>query len=182
LAVSVNGPSLPFSFRQPVRGHRDGALTYFKGCFAWAARSRLPEVIQSGRMMKRHLPWILNHPRSRHTNALTEALNARIQDFRYRALGCLAAATSAERSYSTAAISTSSHSKNPEARVGIAGVRRARYGRGPSGFLWLSRGGASGVFAGGILRWSERWRRGVRQMPSPIRSVRASSHCLRRGP
>ena len=63
------------------------ALKYFRRWYAWAIRSRLPEMIQSARMMKRHLPWILNYLRFRHTNALTEGLNAKIQELKYRARG-----------------------------------------------------------------------------------------------
>ena len=37
--------------------------------------------------MKRYLPWILNYLRHRHTNAGAEALNAKIQEDKYRARG-----------------------------------------------------------------------------------------------
>lgn len=61
-------------------------MKFFRRWYAWAIPSRLPEI-ESARMMQRHLPWILNYLRHRHTNALTERLNAKIQEIKYRARG-----------------------------------------------------------------------------------------------
>lgn len=66
---------------------RAWALKFFRRWYAWAIRSRLPAMIASARMMKRHLPWILNYLRHRHTNALTEGINSKIQEIKYRARG-----------------------------------------------------------------------------------------------
>lgn len=64
---------------------RTWAIKFFRRWYAWAIRSRLPEMIRTARTMKRYLPWILNYLRFRHTNALTEGLNAKIQEIKYRA-------------------------------------------------------------------------------------------------
>lgn len=63
------------------------ALRYFRQWFFWATHSRLPAVIRVARMMKRYLPGIVAYLRHRHTNALTEALNSKIQEIKYRARG-----------------------------------------------------------------------------------------------
>lgn len=66
---------------------RTWAMKYFRRWYNWAIRSRLPEMVRSAQMMKRHLPWILNYLRFRHTNAMTEGLNSKIQEIKYRARG-----------------------------------------------------------------------------------------------
>lgn len=63
------------------------ALKYFTRWYAWAIRSRLAPIIQVAQMMKRYLYGILAYLRHRYTNALTEALNAKIQEIKYRARG-----------------------------------------------------------------------------------------------
>lgn len=63
------------------------ALKYFRRWYAWAVRSQLPPMIRVAKMMKRHLPGILAYLRNRRTNALSEALNAKIQEIKYRARG-----------------------------------------------------------------------------------------------
>jgi len=63
------------------------AVKYFKRWYAWAVRSRLPPMIKVAKMMKRYLPGILRFLRNRRTNALTEGLNANIQEIKYRARG-----------------------------------------------------------------------------------------------
>lgn len=63
------------------------ARKYFKKWYFWATHSRLAPMIRVARMMKRHLEGILNFLRHRTTNALTEALNSKIQEIKYRARG-----------------------------------------------------------------------------------------------
>lgn len=63
------------------------AVKYFQRWYAWAVRSRLPPMIRVAKMMKRYLPGILRYLRNRRTNALTEGLNAKIQEIKYRARG-----------------------------------------------------------------------------------------------
>lgn len=63
------------------------ALKYFRKWYFWATHSRLPAVIRVAKMMKRYLPGILAFLRHRTTNALTESLNAQIQEIKYRARG-----------------------------------------------------------------------------------------------
>jgi transposase len=63
------------------------ALKYFQQWYGWAVRSRLAPMIQVARMMKHYLSGILAYLRHRYTNALTEALNAKIQEIKYRARG-----------------------------------------------------------------------------------------------
>jgi transposase len=63
------------------------ALKYFRRWYGWAVRSRLAPIIRVARMMKRYLSGILAYLRHRYTNALTEALNAKIQEIKYRARG-----------------------------------------------------------------------------------------------
>jgi transposase len=63
------------------------AAKYFKRWYYWATHSRLPAMIRVAKMMKHYLWGILAYLRHRHTNALTEALNAKIQEIKYRARG-----------------------------------------------------------------------------------------------
>lgn len=63
------------------------ALKYFRRWYGWAVRSRLAPMIRVARMMKHYLAGILAYLRHRYTNALTEALNAKIQEIKYRARG-----------------------------------------------------------------------------------------------
>lgn len=63
------------------------ARKYFRRWYFWATHSRLPAVVRVAKTMKRYLEGILAYLRHRHTNALTEALNAKIQEIKYRARG-----------------------------------------------------------------------------------------------
>lgn len=67
--------------------YRAWALKYFQRWYFWATHSQLPAMIRVAKTMKRYLPWILNYLRHRHTNAGAEALNAKIQEVKYRARG-----------------------------------------------------------------------------------------------
>ncbi len=44
-------------------------------------------MIRVAKTMKRYLPWILNYLRHHSTNAGAEAMNAEIQEVKYRARG-----------------------------------------------------------------------------------------------
>jgi len=63
------------------------ALKYFTRWYGWAIRSRLEPMKRVARMMRRYLDGILAYLRHPYTNALTEALNAQIQEIKYRARG-----------------------------------------------------------------------------------------------
>jgi transposase len=67
--------------------YRGWALKYFKRWYYWATHSQLRPMIRVARTMKRYLPWILNYLRSQSTNAGAEAINAKIQEVKYRARG-----------------------------------------------------------------------------------------------
>lgn len=63
------------------------AAKYFRKWYFWATHSRLPAIIKVAKMMKRHLDGILAFLKYRITNALTESLNSKIQEIKYRARG-----------------------------------------------------------------------------------------------
>lgn len=63
------------------------ATKFFQRWYAWAVRSRLGPVIQAAKMMKHYLYGILGYLQHPYTNALTESLNAKIQEIKYRARG-----------------------------------------------------------------------------------------------
>lgn len=67
--------------------YRGWALKYFKRWYYWATHSRLKPMIRVAKTMKRYLTWILNYLRNRSTNAGAEAMNAKIQEVKYRARG-----------------------------------------------------------------------------------------------
>lgn len=62
------------------------AKKYFARWYFWATHSQLPPV-RAAKTMKRHLSGILAYLKHPYTNALTEALNAKIQLIKYRARG-----------------------------------------------------------------------------------------------
>ena len=63
------------------------ARKYFTRWYGWAMRSRLEPIKRVARMMRRYLDGILAYLDHPYTNALTEALNAKIQEIKYRARG-----------------------------------------------------------------------------------------------
>lgn len=71
-----------WTYRSPYWAHR-----YFQRWYAWAVRSQLAPIIAAAKMMKRYLYGILGYLRHKHTNALAEALNAKIQEIKRRARG-----------------------------------------------------------------------------------------------
>lgn len=64
-----------------------GALRYFKQWYGWASRSRLPEMVRAAKTVRHYLYGIVNYTTHRYTNARTEAMNAKIQELKYRARG-----------------------------------------------------------------------------------------------
>lgn len=63
------------------------ALKYFRKWYFWATHSRLEPVIKAAKTIKRHLPNILTYLKHRITNALSEALNAKIEKVKRMACG-----------------------------------------------------------------------------------------------
>ena len=66
---------------------RGWALKFFRRWYYWATHSQLPPLIRVAKTMKRYLTWILNYLPNRSTNAGAEAMNAKIQEVKYRARG-----------------------------------------------------------------------------------------------
>ncbi len=64
-----------------------GALRFFKNWYGWAMRSRLEPVKRAARTIRHYLPSIVSFTQLRYTNARTEAMNAKIQEIKYRARG-----------------------------------------------------------------------------------------------
>jgi len=69
-----------YRYERPARKH-------FRWWQNWAARSRLPAMIEAGRMLKRRFENIVTYIRHRVTNATSESLNAKIQWVKYTARG-----------------------------------------------------------------------------------------------
>jgi transposase len=65
----------------------EDARQHFKRWYYWATHSRLNPIIRVAKMMKKYLQGILNYLKSRLTNALTEWMNAKIQEIKLRAKG-----------------------------------------------------------------------------------------------
>lgn len=63
------------------------ALKFFRKWYGWATRSRLQPMITAARTLKHYLYGVLAFIRHPYTNALTESLNAKIQEIKYRARG-----------------------------------------------------------------------------------------------
>jgi transposase len=55
--------------------------------YGWSWRSRIPELIEFGRSLKKHMAGILRHFKSRLTSGPIEAVNAKIQEVNRRPRG-----------------------------------------------------------------------------------------------
>lgn len=66
---------------------REEAETYFNQWYAWAIRSRLEPIRKKAKMLKRHLPELLNWCAHHITNAVSEGINSRIQSIKSAARG-----------------------------------------------------------------------------------------------
>ncbi len=84
----------------------DEALATFRRWYFWATHSQLPAIVQAAKTLKRWLWGILRYHLYRFTNAMTEGVNSKIQQIKYRARGYRNRRTSGSRSCSTAADST----------------------------------------------------------------------------
>ncbi|HVJ80582.1 MAG TPA: ISL3 family transposase [Planctomycetia bacterium] len=67
--------------------YRTSAESFFQRWYGWAIRSRLEPMKRAARMLRRHLPGLLNYFRHRITNAAAEGFNSVIQSLRYAARG-----------------------------------------------------------------------------------------------
>ena len=67
--------------------HQGWALRFFAKWYAWATESELPPIVRVAETMKRYIRWILHYLRNHLTNAGAEAMNAKIQEVKYRARG-----------------------------------------------------------------------------------------------
>lgn len=63
------------------------AMKFFRKWYFWATHSRLVPVIKAARTIKRHLTNILTYLKHRITNALSEALNSKIEKVKRMACG-----------------------------------------------------------------------------------------------
>ena len=63
------------------------ATRHWKRWYFWATHSRLPPVIETARMIPRHLPNVMTFFAHRLTNAVTEGLNSKIQTIKKMACG-----------------------------------------------------------------------------------------------
>ena len=63
------------------------AKKFFARWYWWATHSRLPSIVKAAKTLKSYLYGILAFTRFPYTNARTEAVNAKIQEIKYRARG-----------------------------------------------------------------------------------------------
>jgi len=63
------------------------ALKFFQRWYFWATHSRLHPIIKAAKTIKKHLNNILTYLKHRITNALSEALNARVEKIKRMACG-----------------------------------------------------------------------------------------------
>lgn len=66
---------------------REEAEEYFAQWYSWAIRSRIEPIKKKAKMLKRHLPELLNWCSHHVTNAVSEGLNSRIQAIKSAARG-----------------------------------------------------------------------------------------------
>jgi transposase len=66
---------------------RDEGMKIFTKWYGWVARSRLPAMKKAAKTLKHYLSGILAYIEQPYTNAMTEGLNSKIQEIKYRARG-----------------------------------------------------------------------------------------------
>lgn len=71
-----------FNYQQVKR-----ASDFFRGWFGWASRSRLRPIVRLAHTLKRRLDTLLNYCKWPISNAVSEALNSKIQWIKYTARG-----------------------------------------------------------------------------------------------
>tara|TARA_B110000305_G_scaffold224848_1_gene270798 strand:+ start:149 stop:1396 length:1248 start_codon:yes stop_codon:yes gene_type:complete len=74
-------------FWQPHLSRGEAEEYFFDKWYSWAIRSRLEPIKKVARMLKRHLPELLNWCEHHITNAVSEGLNSRIQTIKSAARG-----------------------------------------------------------------------------------------------
>jgi transposase len=67
--------------------HRGWAVRHWKRWYFWATHSRLAPVIETARLIHRHLPNVLTYFAHPITNAVSEGLNSKIQTIKKMAYG-----------------------------------------------------------------------------------------------
>jgi len=67
--------------------NREAAHEFFNGWYRSAVRCHMQPIKKVARMLKEHLPGLLNFAEHRITNALSESLNSRIQSIKTAARG-----------------------------------------------------------------------------------------------
>ncbi len=66
---------------------KSAALQLFSEWYAWVIRSRLAPMKKAAKTLKYYLAGILAYAEKPYTNAMTEGLNSKIQEIKYRARG-----------------------------------------------------------------------------------------------
>jgi len=61
--------------------------TYLKNWYFWATHSRIPQIIEAAKTIKRHWKGVLNYFKSRINNGILEGLNSLIQAAKAKARG-----------------------------------------------------------------------------------------------
>jgi transposase len=84
---TVRAYHLRLAFQELFRQPRPKAKAYLESWCGWAARSRIPAMIEAARTMRRHLAGILRWFTSRISNGLVEAINGLIQSAIARSRG-----------------------------------------------------------------------------------------------
>jgi transposase len=67
--------------------HEGTARKHFDRWYSWAVRSRLKPMVETAKMLKRRVENILTYLKHRVTNAVSEAINSKIQWVKYTARG-----------------------------------------------------------------------------------------------
>ena len=60
---------------------------FFEQWYEWASKSKLTPIAAKAKMLKRHLPGLLNYFKHRLTNAMSEGFNSKIQQIKSNARG-----------------------------------------------------------------------------------------------
>jgi len=63
------------------------AAGYFEQWYDWASKSKLAPMVAKAKMLKRHLPGLLNYFQHKMTNAMSEGFNSKIQQIKSNARG-----------------------------------------------------------------------------------------------
>ncbi len=84
---TIRATHIKINFQELYSQPKEAAEEFLKKWYFWATHSRIPQIIDAAKTVKRHWDGVLRWFESRMTNGLLEGLNSLIQAAKARARG-----------------------------------------------------------------------------------------------